>query len=130
MAKGGICDDEIREKEQSLEDDRQGGSGSIVSLSVKGDKGETYDCTFVEPKVSGVDGDTTTFTLLVSGINKDGNDVDINGKNIILKSSDNITKREGLCKEAQPLFFVRIRRHNSRDRSLHMSVFHRISRRL
>ena len=53
-----------------------------VSLSVKGDKGETYDYTFAEPKISGVDGDTTTFTLLVSGINKDGNDVDINGKNI------------------------------------------------
>ena len=53
-----------------------------VSLSVKGDKGETYDYTFAEPKVSGVDGDTTTFTLLVSGINKQGVDVNLNGKSV------------------------------------------------
>lgn len=55
-----------------------------IDLSVKGDKGENYDYTIDGPTLCGIDGDITKLSLLISGINKDGYDVDVNGKSITL----------------------------------------------
>ena len=53
-----------------------------TELAVKGDDGATYDYTVDGPNMAGGDGKTTTFNVLVSGINKQGVDVNLNGKSV------------------------------------------------
>lgn len=53
-----------------------------TELAVKGDDGATYDYTIDGPNMAGGDGKTTTFNVLVSGINKQGVDVNLNGKSV------------------------------------------------
>lgn len=59
-----------------------------TDLTVQGKDGKKYDYTMQEPKMGGIDGNNTKFAFLVSGINDNGEDVDINGKkvNITLKN--------------------------------------------
>ena len=53
-----------------------------TELAVKGDDGATYDYTIDGPNMAGGDEKTTTFNVLVSGINKQGVDVNLNGKSV------------------------------------------------
>lgn len=59
-----------------------------TELTVSGANGETYDYTMQEPSMGIVAENKTKFGLLVSGINKDGEDIDVNGKNISLQLSN------------------------------------------
>ena len=59
-----------------------------TELTVSGANGETYDYTMQEPSMGIVADNKTKFGLLVSGINKDGEDIDVNGKNISLQLSN------------------------------------------
>lgn len=53
-----------------------------TELSAAGKTGKSYDYTMQFLKMGAIDENTTKFALLVSGINENGRDVDINGTNM------------------------------------------------
>lgn len=54
-----------------------------VELTVE-ENGKTYDYTMEEPQMGGINGNITKFSFLVSDINDNGKDTDINGKKVNL----------------------------------------------
>lgn len=55
-----------------------------TEVTVKDKKGKEYFCTVQEPEMGPVNENTTTFGLLISGVNDNGDDVDITGKQMKL----------------------------------------------
>ncbi len=51
-------------------------------ITVCGKDGKKYDYSLDEPKMGGIDGNTTTFAFQVRGVNENGNDVSLTGKKI------------------------------------------------